>query len=64
MASLAADPREWTPEQITEGIASAIRDRNFRAVEGLLMLLALKDGYEAERMYETLKVAVALAQAG
>ena len=63
MSDLAANPREWTKDQLVMLISEAIKDRDFKAVEALLRLLAVKDGYEAERVYETLKLGVALARA-
>jgi hypothetical protein len=58
--------RAWadslTVEQVTAGIAAAIRDRDWLAVEGLVKLLALKDPEAAQAVYDTLSAAVAAGE--
>jgi hypothetical protein len=61
MAEDRADPRNWTADELTTAIANAIRLREFGVIETLLRLLAVKDAYQAQLVYETLKLGVAPA---
>jgi hypothetical protein len=51
MASLAPDPRDWTPDQLMECISLAIRAKDFEAVPHLITLLAFKDAHLAETVH-------------
>jgi hypothetical protein len=54
MTELAGDPREWTPDQLMECIALAIKARDFEAVPHLITLLAFKDPHLAETVHESM----------
>jgi len=45
---------EYTAEQITQGIAGAIKARDFPAVVALLKMLAVRDPRQAEVVYESM----------
>ena len=45
---------EYTTDQITAGIAEAIKAKDFPAVVSLLKMLALKDPHQAEVVYESM----------
>ena len=44
----------YTAEQITQGIAEAIKARDFPAVVSLLKMLAVRDPRQAEVVYESM----------
>ncbi len=48
------DPRTLTPDQLEVGIANALKVRDFQAVEGFLLLLAVKDPHRCEALRTTL----------
>ena len=48
-----------TPDQVMAGIARAIEARDWRAVEGLLAILAVKDPGQAQLVYDMLIFAAA-----
>ena len=52
MPSLAADPREWTADQLMTLIAEAIEARDLEAVPHLITLLAFKDPHQAQLVYD------------
>jgi hypothetical protein len=56
---LAADPREWTPDQLMMLMAEAIEARDLEAVPHLIVLLALKDPHQAEVVYESMMAVLA-----
>jgi hypothetical protein len=58
-----ADPRNWTPAELATALLNAIRLRDFRAVDEVRMLLALRDGPEAEWASKMLTLAASLADA-
>ena len=45
---------DYTPAQIEEGIAAALRARDFPAVVSLLKMLACRDPYRAQVVYESM----------
>jgi len=45
---------DFTAEQITAGIAEAVKARDFPAVVSLLKMLALKDPAQAEVVYQSM----------
>ena len=45
---------DYTPEQITAGIAEAVKARDFPAVVSLLKMLAVRDPRQAEVVYESM----------
>lgn len=49
-----------TAQALTAAIAAAIRDRDFRAVEALIGLLALTDPHAAQRVLDTIQAAAQL----
>lgn len=57
--SLAADPREWTPDQITALISLAIKARDLEAVPHLITLLALRDPDAAQLVLDSLRLVLA-----
>jgi hypothetical protein len=57
-----AEP-EFTTDQLMDGVASAIKARNFAAAKGILMILALQDPHEAERLCEVLQAAAGVLRA-
>ena len=52
MTSLAADPRDWTADQLMTLIAEAIKARDLEAVPHLITLLAFKDPHQAQLVYD------------
>lgn len=48
---------EFTAEQITAGIAKAIKARDFEAVPGLIRLLALQDPDAAQSVLDAVELA-------
>ena len=58
----APEPRyEFTPDQITGGIAMAIRDRDLAVVPGLLKLLAVQDPARAQLIFDVIRIALEVA---
>lgn len=55
--------REFTPDEITEGIAQAIHDRQFDVVPGLIGLLAIQDPKRAQDVLDTFDLAKVIADA-
>lgn len=55
---------EFTSDQITETIATAIRDREFEVVPGLIRLLAVQDPGRAQEVLDTFDLAQVIAKAG
>ena len=51
MASLAADPSDWTADQLMELIAEAVKARDLEAVPHLITLLAFKNPDLAETVH-------------
>lgn len=64
MTDLAAGPRDWTAGQITEGIALAVKERDFEAVVALLRMLALKDPHKAEVLYQSMLAVLGTTKGG
>lgn len=52
-------PDEREPDDLCDGIAAAVRSRDFEAVKGLMFLLAIKDPRKAGLIYDAI---TALAQ--
>lgn len=48
-----------TPDQVMAGIGRAIEARDWEAVEGLLKILAVKDPWQAQMVYDMLIFAAA-----
>jgi hypothetical protein len=46
---------EFTPDQIEEGIAHAVRDREFTVIPGLVRLLAVQSPERAQRVLDALQ---------
>lgn len=46
---------EFTPEQIEQGIALALRDRELTVIPGLVKLLAVQDPVRAQRVLDALR---------
>ena len=53
----------WTAEQLTGGIANALKARNFEAVVDFLRLLVVVDPQRAQDVWETLQLGIALGGA-
>jgi hypothetical protein len=49
---------EWDADTLMKIIAEAIRDRDFRAMEAAIKLLALVDARKAQRVYDSLVAVV------
>ena len=49
-----ADVRQYTADEICEGIAEALKARDFPAVVSLLKMLACRDPYRAQVVYESM----------
>ena len=45
---------QYTPAQIEEGIANALKARDFPAVVSLLKMLALRDPHRAQVVYDSM----------
>lgn len=60
--ALDADPREWTPDQLMECIALAVRARDFEAVPHLITLLAFKDPAAAELVHESILAVLSIGR--
>lgn len=54
---------EFTSDQISETIATAIRDREFEVVPGLIRLLAVQDPGRAQEVLDTIEAAQIIAKA-
>jgi hypothetical protein len=54
---------EFTSDQITETIATAIRERDLDVVPGLIRLLALQDPGRAQLILDTVDLARVIAKA-
>lgn len=54
---------EYTPEQLTEAIAAAIRDRDFPVIPYLVTLLAVKDPEAAQQVLDTIEVGLETGRA-
>jgi len=54
---------EFTSDQITETIATAIRERDFEVVPGLVRLLALQDPNRAQEVLDTIQAGQIIAKA-
>lgn len=52
---------EFTPDQIVDGISSAIRERKFAVVESLLKMLAVQDPGRAQDILDTIDLANIIA---
>lgn len=48
------DPSRLTADQLEVGIANALHVRDFQAVEGFMLLLALKDPHRCDDLRQTL----------
>lgn len=48
------DPSKLTPDQLEVGIANALKARDFQAVEGFMLLLAIKDPHRCDALRTTL----------
>lgn len=59
---LSPDPTEWTTAQIEAMLPQAVGKADMKAIEGLIMLLALKDPHRAQEVMDTLKVGLMLAK--
>ena len=64
MASLAADPRDWTADQLMTLIAEALEARDLEAVPYLITLLAFKDPHLAETVHGSMLAVLRLAAGG
>lgn len=53
---------EFTSDQITETIATAIRERDLDVVPGLIRLLALQDPGRAQEVLDTFEAAQVIAK--
>lgn len=53
-----------TAEQIEQGIANAIGDREFGVVPSLIKLLAVKDPHRAQAVLDTLEIGLSIARDG
>lgn len=53
---------EYTPEQLTEAIASAIRDRDFPVIPYLVTLLAVKDPEAAQQVLDAIEAGIELGR--
>jgi hypothetical protein len=52
----------WTAEQLTQGVANALKARNFEAVHDFIRLLVVVDPRQAEAVWETLQLGIALGK--
>ncbi|WP_086853374.1 hypothetical protein [Amycolatopsis kentuckyensis] len=57
-----AELRALTPDQLEKCIHRALEARDVQAVEGYLLLMALKDPRRAQDLIDTLKVGLRLAE--
>ncbi len=51
----------WTADQLTEGVAIALRARDFEAVAAFLLLLAAVDAQRAQDCLDTIRAGLAVA---
>lgn len=54
---------EFTPDQITETIATAVREHDLHVVPGLIHLLALQDAGRAREVLDTIELAMIITKA-
>jgi hypothetical protein len=54
--------RALTPDQLEACVHRALKARDIQAVEGYLLLMALKDPHRAQDLIDTLKVGIRLAK--
>jgi hypothetical protein len=59
---LAADPRDWTADQLMTLIAGAIKARDLEAVPYLIRLLAFKDPHLAETVRESMVAVLSIGR--
>lgn len=57
-----AELRALTPDQLEKCVHRALEARDIQAVEGYLMLMAVKDPHRAAAIVDTLKVGIRLAK--
>lgn len=57
-----AELRALTPDQLEKCVHRALQARDVQAVEGYLLLMALKDPHRAQDLMDTLKVGLNLAK--
>lgn len=57
-----AELRALTPDQLEACVTRALALRDFQAVEGYLLLMAVKDPHRAADLVETFKVGLKLAK--
>lgn len=50
-----SDVKDWTADQLCDGIAAAIRERDFEAVKGFMFLLAVKDPKRAQTVHDMIQ---------
>jgi len=62
MADLAADPREWTADQLMTLLAEAIEARDLEAVPHLVTLLAFKDPHLAETVHGSMLAVLSIGR--
>lgn len=67
LTAVTMDDREWaatiTPEQLEWIIGDALTQRDMKAVDAALRLLAVKDPHRAAAVIETMRLGIALADA-
>lgn len=56
------DVSTLTPDQLEVGIANALKARDFQAVEGFMLLMALKDPHRAGDLRDTMLAVLRLAR--
>lgn len=54
---------EFTPDQIVQGIESALHDHEVAVVPGLIRLLAVQDPARAEALLDTIELGIAISRA-
>jgi len=59
---LAADPRDWTADQLMQLIAESVEARDLEAVPHLIRLLAFKDAALAEKVYEPMLAVLSIGR--
>jgi F0F1-type ATP synthase delta subunit len=55
---------EFTAEQLTEGIANALKAHNMEAVKDFLTVLAFVDPHRAQDVMDMLQAGIMIAEAG
>lgn len=55
--------REFTSDQIVQGIESALHDHEVTVVPGLIRLLAVQDPARAEAVLDTINLGIAISRA-